>query len=82
MIHLKTGTALEGSALPIKYWLLAAYLLTCEEKTYSASEVHRNIDYMGSAEVDKMLGRLDTLMKGFGCHVNFEMLLLACVKNR
>lgn len=55
-----TGTPLEGSPLPLRKWLLAAYLLCCVNRRISAAELAKilKLRYYASWSLVKKLGHV------------------------
>lgn len=70
-----TGTILEGSPLPLRTWLLAAYLLSCIENHVNAVQLARilKLNYTSSWRLAKKVGRaVDPQGKPFGRCSNVE----------
>lgn len=67
---LKAGTIMQGSQLPFRYWFVTMHLLTTTKKTFSASELQRQLGHKYYRPIWAMLhklrqamGKRDTLYK-------------------
>jgi DNA-directed RNA polymerase subunit RPC12/RpoP len=81
-ISIKSGTVMENSKLPIKYWFITIHILTSSQKTFSASELQKKLGYPEYEPVGEMLGNLNTLTGKIADEYTFERLLFACAKNQ
>ena len=81
-IDIKSGTIMENSKLPIKYWFITMYLLTSSNKTFSASELQKQLGYPEYEPVCEMLHNLHLVMDNGDNEYRFERLLLACTKDQ
>jgi hypothetical protein len=61
-VTLKSGTAMENSKLPYKYWFIAMHLLTCTKKSFSAKEVQRELGHNRYEPIWSMLHKLRSIM--------------------
>ncbi|MFA5328892.1 MAG: hypothetical protein WC384_13955 [Prolixibacteraceae bacterium] len=81
-IGIKSGTLMENSQLPIKYWFIAIQLLTSASDNFSIAEIQEKISCAEQNEILEMLeilkAHLDKLKNG----QSFDQLLLACVVNQ
>ena len=80
MQDIKTGTFMEDSSLPFRYWFLAIYMFTLADKPYTLQEIHKKMYYMEPDQGMAMLERLQELMTRTLRTYNFDMLLSACLK--
>lgn len=80
-IGLKSGTLMENSKLPIKYWFIAIYLLTSTNENFSISELQEKLGYRKKENISEMLESLNFHIDQGQKGSPFDHLLLACVKN-
>lgn len=81
LISVKSGTAMENSKLPIKFWFIAIQLLTSITEKSSNSEIEKKIgNDVNSDQVLKMLETLNSLTAYTENSFSFDQLLWACVK--
>ena len=59
---LRSGTVMESSKLPFRYWFIAMHLLTSTKKTFSALELQRQIGHKFYEPVWAMLQKLRLAM--------------------
>lgn len=59
---IKAGTILENSKLPIRYWYITIHLITSTKKTFSASELQRQLGHSRYEPVWEMLHKLRIVM--------------------
>jgi len=59
---IKKGTVLENSKLPILYWFIAIHLITSTKKTFSASELQRQLGHSRYEPIWEMLHKLRLVM--------------------
>lgn len=59
---LRSGTVMEKSKLPFRYWLMAIHLLTSTKKTFSTSELQRQIGHQRYEPIWYMLHKLRLIM--------------------
>src|SRR5450759_4846340 len=59
---LRSGTVMQGSKLPFRYWFIAMHLLTGTKKTFSALELQRQIGHKFYEPIWYMLQKLRTTM--------------------
>lgn len=61
-VTLKSGTVMENSKLPYKYWFIAMHLLTCTKKSFSAKEVQRELGHNRYEPIWSMLHKIRSVM--------------------
>ena len=81
-ISIKSGTVMENSKLPIKYWFITIHILTSSKKTFSASELQKQLGYPEYEPVYEMLYKLRMVMDNGVDEYKFDMILFACAKNQ
>lgn len=59
---LTSGTVMHGSKLPLLYWFTAIHLLTTTKKTFSASELQRQLGHKRYQPIWEMLHKLRSVM--------------------
>lgn len=59
---LKSNTVMHGSQLPFRYWFVAIHLLTCTKKSFSASELQRQLGHSTYNPIWAMLHKLRRVM--------------------
>ena len=59
---IKKGTILENSKLPLRYWFIAIHLITSTKKTFSASELQRQLGHSRYEPIWEMLHKLRLVM--------------------
>lgn len=59
---LTSGTVMHGTKLPLLYWFIAIHLLTSTKKTFSASELQRQLGHKRYQPIWELLHKLRTLM--------------------
>ena len=59
---LTSGTVMHGTKLPLLYWFIAIHLLTFTKKTFSASELQRQLGHKRYQPVWELLHKLRSLM--------------------
>jgi hypothetical protein len=59
---LRSGTVMEHSKLPFRYWFVAMHLLTCTKKSFSASELQRQLGHKRFQPIWEMLHKLRNVM--------------------
>ena len=59
---LKAGTIMHGSQLPFMYWFITMHLLTSTKKTFSASELQRQLGHKYYRPIWAMLHKLRDAM--------------------
>lgn len=79
---IKSGTVMENSELPVKYWFITMYILTSSIKTFSVSELQKKLDYPEYGPVCEMLYDLRFVLEKEDDEYIFERLLHACSKNQ
>ncbi|MFC2121333.1 hypothetical protein ACFLTI_07060, partial [Bacteroidota bacterium] len=80
--NIRQGTLMEHSSLLLKYWFITTYLLSTEKKTFSASELQKQLGCPEYEPIDEMLDILNLLISEIDDEYTFETLLLACAKNQ
>lgn len=55
---LRSGTVMHGSKLPLLYWFTAMHLLTFTKKTFSASEMQRQLGHKRYQPIWEMIHKL------------------------
>lgn len=61
-IRLTSGTVMHGSKLPLLYWFTVIHLLTSTKKTFSASEIQRQLGHKRYQPIWEMLHKLRSIM--------------------
>ncbi len=61
-VTLRSGTAMQSSKLPLRYWFVAIHLLTSTKKSFSALEVQRQLGHNRYEPVWAMLHKLREVM--------------------
>ena len=59
---LRSGTVMENSKLPFRYWFFAIHLLTTSKKPFSALEVQRQLKHKRYQPIWEMLHKLRSVM--------------------
>jgi hypothetical protein len=59
---LKSGTVLENTKLPYRYWFIAMHLITSTKKTFSALELQRQLGHKYYEPIWAMLHKLRVIM--------------------
>ena len=59
---LRANTAMHGSKLPFRYWFIAIHLLTSTKKSFSATELQRQLGHKRYEPVWNMLHKLRQIM--------------------
>lgn len=59
---LKSGTALENTKLPVRYWFIAMHLMTSTRKTFSALELQRQLGHKYYEPIWAMMHKLRIVM--------------------
>lgn len=59
---LRSGTVMESSKLPFRYWFLAIYLIGCNKKSCSAHHVQRHIGHKRYEPIWAMLHKIRAAM--------------------
>lgn len=59
---LRSGTVMESSKLPFKYWLYTIYLMTMTKKTFSAMEVQRQLGHKRYEPIWTMMHKIRCIM--------------------
>lgn len=59
---LRSGTVMHGSKLPLLYWFTAMHLLTSTKKTFSASEMQRQLGHKRYQPIWEMMHKLRSVM--------------------
>lgn len=80
MQDIKTGTIMEDSGLPFRYWFLAIYMFTLADRPYTLQEIYKKMYYMEHEQGMAMLERLRELKNSTSRIHNFDTLLSACLK--
>jgi len=78
-IGVKSGTLMENSKLPVKYWFIAIQLLTSSSDNFSIAELQEKISGAEQNEVLKILEILKAHLDKLENDHSFEQLLLACI---
>ena len=81
-ISIKSGTLMENSKLPIKYWFITMHILTSSKKTFSASELQKQLGYPEYKPVCEMLYKLCLVLDNRVDEYKFDRILFACAKNQ
>jgi hypothetical protein len=59
---LRANTVIHGSQLPFRYWFISIHLLTSTKKSFSASELQRQLGHKRYEPIWKMLHKLRGIM--------------------
>lgn len=59
---LTSGTVMHGTKLPIMYWFIAIHLLTSTKKSFSASEIQRQLGHKRYQPIWELLHKLRSVM--------------------
>lgn len=59
---LRANTVMHGSKLPFRYWFIAIHLLTCTKKSFSASELQRQLGHKRYEPIWNLLHKLRQIM--------------------
>ena len=59
---LRSGTVMQASKLPFRYWFIAMHLLTATKQTFSSLEVQRQLGHKRYQPVWEMMHKLRSLM--------------------
>lgn len=59
---LRANTVMHGSQLPFRYWFIAIHLLTSTKKSFSASELQRQLGHKRYEPIWNMLHKLRRIM--------------------
>lgn len=81
-INIKSGTVMENSKLPIKYWFMAIHLLTSATETFTIAEIQKKLGCEDIEQVNEMLENLNRCLCKTGNSCSFDQLLFACVANQ
>ena len=76
---INSGTIMENSVLPIKYWFITIQLLTSTEVSISSSEIQNLLGVKQPGPVYDMCNKLKLLIENG--ETNFDSLLMACATN-
>jgi hypothetical protein len=79
-IGIKSGTIMENTKLPIKYWFITIYMLTSYDKNFSAIELQQKLGCRESEQVEEMLFNLNMVKKQSNCKYTFDSFLYKCLK--
>ena len=69
---LRAGTVMQGSQLPFRYWFVAIHLLTSTKKSFSASELQRQLGHKYYEPIWAMLHKLRAAMGARDAHYQLE----------
>jgi transposase-like protein len=78
-VSVKSGTVMENSKLPIKYWFMAIHLLTSDTGNLTMAEIQERLSATDQKEVHEMLKRLNECLTDPENGKSFDQLLLACI---
>lgn len=59
---LRSGTVMHGSNLPLMYWFTAMHLLTSTKKTFSVSEIQRQLGHKRYQPIWEMVHKIRSIM--------------------
>jgi len=76
---INSGTIMENTELPIKYWFITIHLLTSTNKFVSSSEIMNQLGLKQSESVLDMCYKLNLLIEDG--EIDFDGLLMACATN-
>jgi hypothetical protein len=80
-INIKSGTIMENTKLPIKYWFITMFMLTSSDQVFSVSELQQKLGCREREQVEEMLNNLKAIMNKIEGKYTFDSLLYACSKN-
>lgn len=80
--EMKSGTVLESTKLPVKYWFMAMFLLTSSDEEFTTQELYHKLDFKESEQIADMFSKLIDLKKQIGPNCHFDKLLYTCLKDR
>jgi hypothetical protein len=80
-ISIKSGSVMENSKLPIKYWFMAIHLITADTEKYTLSEIQEKLSGAAPELVSQMLISLNSCSENPQQGQSFDQLLLACIGN-
>lgn len=81
-INIKSGTVMEKSKLPIKYWFVAIELLTSSTEKIAITEIQEKLSGAELSQISEMLESLNTCLGNSKNRKSFDQLLVACVANQ
>jgi len=81
-INIKSGTIMENTKLPIKYWFITMFMLTSSDQVFSASELQQKLGCNEYDQVEEMLNNLNAIIRKTEGKYTFDSLLYACSKNK
>jgi hypothetical protein len=61
-VTLRSGTVMESSKLPFRYWLYTIYLMTMTKKTFSSKEIQRQLGHKRYEPVWMMVHKIRCVM--------------------
>jgi len=61
-ISLRSGTVMQSSKLPFRYWFVTMHLLTCTKKSFSTEELRRQIGHKRYQPIWEMVNKLRDVM--------------------
>jgi len=79
-IGIKSGTMMENTKLPIKYWFITMYMLTSSDKDFSAIELQQKLGCREYDQVEEMLFNLNVIKNKTNSKCTFDTLLYKCLK--
>ena len=59
---LRSGTVMQNSKLPFRYWFVAMHLLTCTKKSFSIEELRRQLGHKRYQPIWEMVNKLGDVM--------------------
>jgi hypothetical protein len=74
-IPLRSGTVLEDSRLPLKFWFLGIFLTTHPDRPYTYSDIMNKLDYLEAESISHMIDKLENIKKRIGNINDFDILL-------
>lgn len=80
-IGIKTGTAMENSKLPIKYWFMAIHLFSSTYELISEIDIHQKFMDANQLDVLKMTDILKICFSHMKTEPSFDGLLTECINN-
>ena len=61
-ISLRSGTVMQSSKLPFRYWFVTMHLLTCTKKSFSTEELRRQLGHKRYQPIWEMVNKLRDVM--------------------
>ena len=69
---LRSGTIMEGSKLPFRYWMISIALIKASKKSFSAMELQRRLDHKRYEPIWSMLHKIRAAVERY-CDSRYEL---------